>query len=274
MPPAPDSAAGGPGRVMPDGGDLRYGAQVESGFFTGWTRCGAFSLDAQHYSCHIAPLMKVLTVPSSGSQAGTTASRNRFGQYLRTRAVPVNPASAAQGAVRGRMSVNSAAWRALTAAQRAGWRDLGLSMVRSDALGQTYSLQGNQAYASVNNVRVQAGLAPVSDAPGLATPVSLLTVTPTVTAAAFSIAFTATPLGAGTYLFLFASPQRSAGRDYESDYRLIKVSAAAAASPLVALAEYTAKFGVPVAGNKIFLSLVTVTAGFQSGAFQTAVIVA
>jgi hypothetical protein len=38
-----------------------------------------------------------------------------------------------------------------------------------------------------------------------------------------------------TYLFLFASPQRSAGRNYESDYRLIKVSTAAQASPLVAL---------------------------------------
>ena len=218
--------------------------------------------------------MKVLTVPSSGSQAGTTASRNRFGQYLRTRATPVNPATAAQGAVRGRMSVNSAAWRALTANQRAGWRDLGLSMVRSDSLGQSYSLQGNQAYNSINNVRVQAGLTPVADAPLLSTPVSLLTVTPTITNAAFSIAYTATPLAAATYLFLFASPQRSAGRDYESDYRLIKVSTAAQASPLVALTEYTAKFGVPITGAKIFLSLVTVTAGFESGAFQTVAIVA
>ena len=217
--------------------------------------------------------MKVLTVPSSGSQAGTTASRNRFGQYLRTRATPVNPASAAQGAVRGRMSVNSAAWRGLTAAQRAGWSDLGLSMVRSDSLGQSYTLQGNQAYASVNNVRVQAGLAPVGDAPAISTPVSLLTVTPTITALSFSIAYTATPLPAATYLFLFASPQRSAGRSYESDYRLIKVSTAAQASPLVSLVEYTAKFGVPVTGNKIFLSLVTVALGFQSGAFQTTAIV-
>jgi hypothetical protein len=218
--------------------------------------------------------MKVLTVPSSGSQAGTTASRNRFGQYLRTRAVPVNPASAAQGTVRGRMSVNSAAWRALTDAQRAGWRDLGLSMTRTDSLGQSYSLQGNQAYASVNNVRVQAGLTPVTDAPAISTPVSLLTVTPTITAASFSIAYTATPLAAATYLFLFASPQRSAGRSYESDYRLIKVSTAAQASPLVALTEYTAKFGVPVVGQKIFLSLVTVTLGFESGAFLTTAIVA
>ena len=218
--------------------------------------------------------VKKLTTPESGSLAGQTASRNRFGQYSRTRAIPVNPKSAAQGTVRARMSANSAAWRLLTTGQRAGWMDLGLSLVRSDSLGQSYNLQGNQAYASVNNVRVASGLTPVADAPAVATPVALLTVTPTIASASFSIAYTATPLPAATYLFLYASPQRSAGRSFESDFRLIKVSTAAQASPLVALTEYTAKFGVPVTGNKVFLALVTVTLGFESGRFITSAIVA
>ena len=218
--------------------------------------------------------MKVLKPPQSGSLSGTTASRNRFGQYERTRAIPVNPNSGAQGVVRARMAANSAAWRALTSAQRAGWGDLGLSMVRSDSLGQSYSLQGNQAYASVNNNRVATAAAVVADAPALATPVALLTVTVTLTATAFSIAFTATPLGAATYLMVFASPQRSAGRNFEGDFRLIKVSAAAAASPFVVLTEYTAKFGVPVSGNRIFISLLTETLGFESGPFNLSQVVA
>lgn len=217
--------------------------------------------------------MKVLDIPSSGSMAGTTASRNRFGQYLRTRAIPVNPATSAQGMVRARFSANSAAWRALTAAQRAGWAGMGGSMPRTDALGQTNPIQGNQAYISVNNNRVMVGLTPVADAPAIATPVSLLTVTVTLSAAAFSIAYTATPLGAATYLAVYASPQRSAGRSYESDFRLIKVSAAAAASPLVVTAEYTAKFGIPITGQKVFLSLVTLTLGFASGPFLTSQVV-
>jgi len=211
--------------------------------------------------------MKVLTVPTSGSLAGQTASHNRFGQYLRSRAIPVNPNSGAQGVVRARLAGNSAAWRALTAAQRAAWADLGNSMIRTDSLGQSNPLQGNQAYISVNNVRLACALAPVADAPPIATPVALATVTLTLTAASFSIAYTATPLPAATYLLAFASPQRSAGRLYESDYRLIKVSTAAQASPLVCLTEYTAKFGVPITGSRIFLSLVTVTLGFESGPF-------
>jgi hypothetical protein len=218
--------------------------------------------------------MKVLTVPSSGSLAGQTASRNRFGQYLRSRAIPVNPNTASQGAVRSRLAANSAAWRGLTSGQRAGWTDLAASLVRSDSLGQSNPMQGNQAYISVNNNRVAVGLTPVSDAPAISTPVSLLTVTVTLTNASFSIAYTATPLAAATYLMVFASPQRSAGRSYESDYRLIKVSAAAAASPLVVLTEYTAKFGAPVTGQRIFLSLVTTTLGFESGPFNTSSVVA
>jgi UPF0716 family protein affecting phage T7 exclusion len=218
--------------------------------------------------------MKVLVPPQSGSKEGITASRNRFGQYIRTRAIPVNPASFAQGAVRARMAGNSAAYRLLTSAQRAGWADLGLMMVRSDALGQSYALQGNQAYASINNNNLAAGAAIVADAPAMATPVALATVTITLSAAAFSIAYTATPLPALTYLMVFASPQRSAGRNFEGDFRLIKVGAAAGASPLVVLTEYTAKFGIPVTGNKVFLSLVTMTKGFQSGPYITSAVCA
>jgi hypothetical protein len=218
--------------------------------------------------------MKVLKPPQSGSLAGQTASRNRFGQYERTRAIPVNPSSGAQGIVRARLGVNSAGWRDLTSAQRAGWTGLGLSMVRTDSLGQTYSLQGNQAYASVNNNRALTTLVPVSDAPAVSTPVGLLTVTVTLTAIAFSIAYTATPLAAATYLAVFASPQRSAGRNFEADYRFMKCGAAAGASPLAILAEYTAKFGVPVVGNRIFITMVTLELGFQSAPFVVSQVVA
>ena len=211
--------------------------------------------------------MKVLKDPQSGSAAGVTASRNRFGQYERTRAIPVNPASAAQGTVRNRLSVNSAAWRALTANQRAGWAGLGLMMTRSDALGQTYTLQGNQAYASVNNIRSACSLAATADAPGVSTPVGLATATITSTGGTLSIAYTATPLSAAHYLMIFASPQRSAGRSFEGDFRLIATTAAAAASPHNLLAAYSAKFGAPVVGNKIFFNLVVASLGFEGGPF-------
>ena len=211
---------------------------------------------------------------SSGSIAGQTASRNRNGQYMRTRAIPVNPNSSAQGVVRARLALNSSAWRALTGAQRAGWADLGLQMLRTDSLGQQQTLTGQQAYCSVNNENLAAGNTVVSDAPALVTPGALASATITLTAAAFSIAYTVTPLSAGSRLFTFVSPQRSAGRGFESDFRLLAVSAAAAASPANVYAAYVAKFGVPIVGNRIFMQLQVYNSGFLSGPLNTSAVVA
>lgn len=218
--------------------------------------------------------MKLLIEPRSGSYQGLTFSRNRNGQYLRTRATPVNPNSTAQSAVRARQSNNAAAWRGLTDVQREGWDSLGLSMSRTDALGQTYTLTGFQAYCSINNNNLAAGNAIVSTAPALTDPGTLLTATITLTNAAFSIAYTTTPLGTGVRLFAFASPQRSAGRNFENDYRLIGVSAAAAASPFVIFTPYSARLGTPVTGNKIFTSLVLYVSGFQGPPLNVGQVVA
>jgi hypothetical protein len=171
------------------------------------------------------------------------------------------------------MSTNAAAWRALTDAQRAGWTSLGLQITRTDALGQTYTLNGFGAYCSVNNNKLDAGDAAVSAAPAIVTPADLATATVTLTAAAFSIAYTATPLPANTRLFIFCSPQRSAGVSFNGDYRLLAVTAAAAASPANILAAYTAKFGVPVVGNRIFISLETYNGGFKGSPFNVSQVV-
>jgi hypothetical protein len=218
--------------------------------------------------------MKMLDVPQSGSVAGVTSSRNRYGQYRRTRATPVNPNTTAQGTVRNRLSVNAAAWRLLTSTQRAGWADLAASMNRTDSLGQTNTLTGFGAYVSVNNNQLAAGNAVLSDAPALVTPSGLITAVLTLAAASLSLAYTPTPLGAGARAFLYASVQRSAGRNYESDYRLIRVSTAAQASPLVALTEYAAKFGTPIVGNRIFFKARVYTGGFLSGPLDFSQIVA
>jgi hypothetical protein len=207
--------------------------------------------------------MKFLGEPRSGSYAGQTSSRNRFGQYVRNRSTPVNPNSVPQGNVRARLSNNAAAWRALTDVQREGWISLGLSITRSDSLGQSYNLTGFQTYCLINNNKLAAGDAIVSAAPALTDPGTLLTATVTLTSAAFSIAYTTTPLATGVRLFVFASPQRSAGRYFEGDYRLIAVTAAAAASPFVVFTTYSARLGTPVTGNKIFISLVLYVSGFQ-----------
>jgi len=217
--------------------------------------------------------MKILDVPKSGSANWQTASRNRYGQYLRNRSTPTNPQSSFQTAIRSKLSTCSTDYRSLTNDQRAGWASLGGEMHRTDPLGQDYTLTGFQAYASVNIIRVQCGLAVVADAPALQTPDSIASCTPTISDEEFSLAYTPTPLGAAEYLFSYCSPQRSQGRAYEGDCRLILVSAAAQASPFDILEEYTARFGVPVVSNRVFVEVRRAYLGFLSAALVVSKVV-
>lgn len=215
----------------------------------------------------------MLDVPQSGSLAGVTHSRNRYGQYSRSRATPVNPGTSQQGIIRARFGNNSAAWRALTDEQRAGWESLGNSISRTDSLGQSYTLNGQTAYMLVNNNLLDAGESAVSAAPAIVTPGTLLTAVITLTAAVLSVAYTATPLAASTRLFSYGSPPRSAGRQFEGDFRLIAVSAAAAASPANLYASYTARFGVPVVGQRIFFQFQLHKGGFLGAPLLTSAVV-
>lgn len=219
-------------------------------------------------------LMKYLDVPKSGSLQSDTYSRNRYGQYIRSRSNPVNPGTAFQTAVRSRLATYAGNWRGLSVTQREGWGALGAQMTRTDSLGQTYDLTGFQAYVSVCANLVAAGDAAVTDAPALEQPDAILTLTPTLTSASFSVAFTPTPLGAGERLLVFAGPQRSSGRGYEGDYRLVHVSAAAGTSPANVLSGYQGRFGSPTTGNRIFISCQRYHNGFLSAALTTSAVVA
>lgn len=217
--------------------------------------------------------MKIQDIPQSGSLNAATSSRNRFGQYRRRRAVPVNPASTRQQLARSKTQQFAAAWRNLTDAQRAAWTDLGASIVRTDSLGNPYTLTGLQAYTLINNTLTISGQPAVSDPPSLVMPAPLATVSLTLTPTSFSVAFTPTPVAADEFVQVWASPQRSAGRMFENDFRLIQSTALAGTSPVNLLAAYTSRFGAPVAGNRIFVRLVRVKKGFASVPIVTSAVV-
>ena len=176
--------------------------------------------------------------------------------------------------MRARLSVNAAAWRTLTDTQRAGWASLGQSMTRTDSLGTTYTFTGFMAFCSVNNNLAAAGDSTISAAPAISTPVQLSTTTITLTAAAVSVTYAATPLGAGARIFAYASHPVSPGKIFNKNFRLVQVSAAAAASPLVLSTAYIARFGAPVVGQRVFFSFRTYAAGFLSGPKDVSQVVA
>ena len=194
----------------------------------------------------------------SGSQAGTVHSHNQFGSYTRNRVVPVNPQTAPQTLARTRLSFCANYWRALTDANRADWEALGAQIVRTDPLGQTYTLKGFNAFCLVNIHKLANGLpivtqSPVLDAPPVPT-IGTITLDDTP---AFTVAYTAVGGLADNSFEIWASPPVSQGKKYINPAqmkKLLKVSGTAS-SPIDLESAYQAVFGGSIlcVGERVFI---------------------
>lgn len=111
-------------------------------------------------------IKSALITSASGSIGGLTASHNRGGQYFRARAIPTNPNSEAQVAVRTAMANLVARWKdVLTVGQRDAWRTYAENTVVTNPVGDIVTMTGQNAYLRGNVARVRAGLSPIDDGP-------------------------------------------------------------------------------------------------------------
>jgi len=101
-----------------------------------------------------------------GSIGGQVFSKNRFGNYIRARTTPVNPASQRQSTMRAIISSLAAAWSAtLSAAQRAAWEVYAASIVVSNKLGEQVTLTGFNQFIRSNSFNLQNGGSIIADGP-------------------------------------------------------------------------------------------------------------
>lgn len=90
----------------------------------------------------------------SGSIAGNTFARNRYGSYVRARTIPTNPNTAAQQEVRAAIAWLTERWAStLTAAQRTAWTLYADSVSRLNRLGESMHLSGFNHYIRSNAIR-------------------------------------------------------------------------------------------------------------------------
>ena len=102
--------------------------------------------------------MKYLGQPQSGSQAGTTASHNRAGQYLRNRRAPVSPTrTPKQSVARARFGSASALWQTLPAPLQNAWTAFAAAYPVVDSLGQSVTLTGQQYFVGIQSQLLAVG---------------------------------------------------------------------------------------------------------------------
>jgi len=204
-----------------------------------------------------------IVVDGRGKIGGHVASKNRAGSYFRTKVTPVNPQTAAQAAVRNRLSGLSSAWRGLTAAQRAAWNAATSDFAKTDIFGDIKNPTGFNLYQRLNNNLLAIGEAAISVPPQVTAVDAFTSLSVAAEDGTVAESLTATfapAIAADHSVKLFATPPMSQGISFvKSEYRLIDILTNADASPLDILAAYQAKFGsTGAAGQKIFIKLVQV----------------
>lgn len=196
-----------------------------------------------------------------GKVNGSVFSKNRAGNYIRTKVTPVNPQSTAQQLQRGQLSQMSQAWRGLTQEQRDGWANYASQVPYSDIYGDVKFLSGQMMFVKTNLNLLKVGAATIDNAP---TPgdVPQLGIT-SLTAAAdttpaesiLSLVTTITGTDTGVTMAIYATPPVGPGKSFvKNQFRLIGTNTTTAGAKNL-LTPYLAKFGNLIAGNKVFVRI-------------------
>lgn len=191
---------------------------------------------------------------ASGSSGGITASRNRYGAYLRSRSVPVNPSSTRQQIVRANFASIAAAWAGLSSASREAWASYADQTPVVNKLGDTVLLSGQAMYQGVNSFLLTVGGSTVGTpptTPGLSTLGAITSVT-LAEGSDFSLTVATTGNTATAHWLVQYGPSVSPGVSYFkgpfSQFAVIDTVAATGPSAEV-ITFSSGRWGVPAASE-------------------------
>lgn len=210
-------------------------------------------------------MAKRLCDPTSGSIARETYLVGRNGQVVRTRTIPANPNTVAQIAARASLATASQMWRTLTQLQREAWTIAALNVPSRPRLGQSGPLTGEQLFCKLNAALSLMGQVHVTTPPAFPTFPDLAPQNLFITNTDGVIAISLTcPTDPGSETALRGAAPVSAGIA-----RLPRVAFLGAvpapvqgASDITSL--YTARYGVPPVGSRIFVVVNMIVDGWES----------
>jgi hypothetical protein len=135
--------------------------------------------------------------------------------------MPTQPRTAKQIAARALLTTYSAAWRGLTAANRAAWNSFAKSFTVVNSLGKTINLTGLQCYVKVSCVLALLGDTPPATPPPLPSWLACCITGIDGTAGTQLLELDGAAPASGTRLMLYASPELSPGVTYNNKWKYI-----------------------------------------------------
>jgi hypothetical protein len=191
---------------------------------------------------------------ASGSIGSTTFSHNRYGTYVRRRAIPVQPGTPLQLAIRQQLGDASTFWKSLGINLRTAWQAWADQNPIPDVLGDKQTLTGHAAFIKINS-KYRHILSAYLQAPPVApAPASFMTlyVTADIGAGAVSLVFSETPCIADEAIEVWAAVTNSKAINYmKNRLKYCGITSAAAASGVDVQAQIEDRIGTLVLGQTL-----------------------
>ena len=209
--------------------------------------------------------MKILDIPQSGKRGLNVSQAGQFGQISRALAIPTNPRSPSQMTTRGILTKVSARWRALQEVQRAAWMASAKEAKSNSRLGQSGALTDFLLFTKINCTLAKFGQAQVDAPPDHPQFPDLAAQNFVITNTAGVIALKLTcPTDPGENTIVRGATPVSQGRQTCSDFRVLGTCPAAVAGFADITALYTARYGVPPVGKKVYVQVNQFVDGWES----------
>jgi len=204
-----------------------------------------------------------------GSIGGDTFSQNRYGTYVRRRAIPTVVRTMYTEQVRNAFGVCSQAWQTLTYDQQEMWKTWAKENPITDKFGEQQILSGNCAFIKLNSRIVRLGynwkpLPPGKTAPPNIEQLALSSMSDTK----IEINTTPSTLDTNLRLQIFAHVSDTLGAHFiENKMRVIKVTMKTAASPIDIKPDLEGRFGTLQKGWVVYIRAYTldIETGLKSG---------
>ena len=218
--------------------------------------------------------MKILDIPQSGKRGLYVSQGGRYGQISRAFVIPSNPRTASQTSVRAILTRVAAAWRGLQESQRAAWTAAASGVNSTSRLGQSGPLTGQQLFNKINCTLAQFGQDQVQVPPARPQFPSLAPQNLVIANASGAITLKLTcPASPGQNTIIRGSKPVSQGYGKFTDFRVLGMCPAPVQGSADITSLYTARYGVPAVGTKVFVSVNQVVGGWEDHAVTFAAIV-
>jgi hypothetical protein len=209
--------------------------------------------------------MKLNHISRNEKDPSVVVCVGRYGLVSRRRVIPANPRTQRQTAVRWNFADQARRFGHLTDEQIAAWNAAAVTHRSHPRQGQSGPLTGLHLFVRVNCKLALFGLEPLDTPPPPPVFPELapqdLVITNTAGVIAVKLVCAADP---GNNTVLRASPPQSPGRGTCGEFRILGMCPAPVAGFADITALYTACFGPPPVGRRIFLRASTMVSGFES----------